>query len=368
MAELWIQTALAPAREVAAQAARLEADGWGGVMVFDSQSLIADPYVVLALAAASTRRLGLGVGVTNPATRHAAVAASAIASIQEASAGRAVLGIGRGNSSLAFLGAAPAAMSDFEDYVRMLQAYLAGEGVPVEDLLKRRDGLRALDRDRLGRAPEESRLQWLDPASPKVPVEVAATGPKAIALGARLADRLSFSLGADEARLAEAIAAARDAAQACGRARPLPFTAYVSVIPLEDLPRARRLAAPDVAMHAHIATESRTNLDRMSPSDREVAERLAGAYDMTRHGRHGAQTDVLGDAFIDAHAVVGAPAACVERLRRLARLGLDRLVLLMPPITRDDTRAAYEAAVRQVLPVFAGESANAARNAAPGRR
>ncbi|MDB5447064.1 MAG: hypothetical protein JWQ97_2381, partial [Phenylobacterium sp.] len=95
-AELWVQTAVGPAGDVAAQAARLEADGWGGIMLFDSQSLIGDPYVALALAATSTERLGLGIGVTNPVTRHAAVAASAIASVQAASGGRAVLGIGRG--------------------------------------------------------------------------------------------------------------------------------------------------------------------------------------------------------------------------------------------------------------------------------
>lgn len=32
MTELWIQTALGPVKEVAAQARRLEGDGWAGVM------------------------------------------------------------------------------------------------------------------------------------------------------------------------------------------------------------------------------------------------------------------------------------------------------------------------------------------------
>lgn len=347
MAELWIQTAMAPPNAVAEQARRFEADGWGGVMLFDSQCLIGDPYVALALAASATTRLGLGVGVTNPVTRHAAVTASAIASLQEASGGRAVLGIGRGNSSLAFLGAGPASLGEFEAYLRLLQTLLAGEGAPIDQALARGEKLRPLDPQSLGRAPEETRLQWLDRATPKTPVEVAATGPKAIALGARLGERVSFSLGADEAKLAAAVAAAR----AAGRPG-LELTAYVSVAAHADRAKARRLASPDVAMHAHIAAWSSGNLASMTEAERRTVARIAGAYDMTRHARHGAQTEVIDDAFIDAQAVVGPPEECVARLRRLAGLGLDRLVLMLPPPLRGDAAAAYETVVRGVLPAF----------------
>jgi len=353
MTELWLQTALGPVKEIRVQAARFEADGWGGVMLFDSQCLIADPYVGLALAATATRKLGLGIGVTNPVTRHAAVAASAIASVQEASAGRTVLGLGRGNSSLAFLGAAPASLGAFEDYVRLLQAFLAGEAAPVEQLLARRDGLTPLDRESLGKAPEEARLQWLDPEVPKVPVEVAATGAKAMAIGARRGDRLSISVGADPARLAGAVASARAAAEASGRTRPMPLTAYVSLAALDDRPRARRLTAPDVAMHAQIAAVAAANLAGLTEAERQTTERIAKAYDMTRHARHGAQTEVIDDAFIDAHAIAGPAAECVQRLGALAGLGLDRLILMLPPPWKGDSKQSYDNVVREVLPAFA---------------
>jgi 5,10-methylenetetrahydromethanopterin reductase len=360
MTELWVQTALAPVRELAGQAAKLEADGWGGVMLFDSQSLIGDPYVGLALAATATTRLGLGVGVTNPVTRHAAVAASAIASVQEASGGRAVLGVGRGNSSLAYLGAAPASLAEFEDYVGLLQAFLSGEAVPMEQFLSRREGLRPLDPASLGRSPEASRLQWLDPALIKTPVEVAATGAKAIAIAARLGDRLSFSVGADPARLAEVIAEARAATDRAGRSRPLPLSAYVSVAVLLDLDRARRLAAPDVAMHAHIAAMSAANLAKLPERERRSIEKIAASYDMTRHGRHGSQTEGIDNAFIDTHAIVGPPEICTARLARLAGLGLHRLVLMLPPPMRDDARASYDNIVHEVLPAFAAAQPNTA--------
>ncbi|HMC42702.1 MAG TPA: LLM class flavin-dependent oxidoreductase, partial [Acidimicrobiales bacterium] len=139
--ELW--TTGIPIPGLAARLAqRAEARGWDGMVLPDSQNLAGDPYVGLALAAQTTERLLLGTGVTNPYTRHPAVTAAAIATVQAESGGRAVLGIGRGDSSLAHLGLAPAAVSAFARYVERVQAYLrgaevafdppAGDGSPAE--------------------------------------------------------------------------------------------------------------------------------------------------------------------------------------------------------------------------------------------
>lgn len=67
-----------------------------------------DPFALLAAAALRTSRIKLAVGVTNPYLRHPAVSASTIATIQELSGGRAVLGIGPGGHlSLGPVGLAP---------------------------------------------------------------------------------------------------------------------------------------------------------------------------------------------------------------------------------------------------------------------
>lgn len=104
MAELWTLGVASP-RGVMRVAQHAEAAGWDGLCVVDSQNLSGDAYVALAMAATVTQRIGLGTGVTNSITRQAAVTASAIASVQRISNGRAVLGIGRGDSALAHLGA-----------------------------------------------------------------------------------------------------------------------------------------------------------------------------------------------------------------------------------------------------------------------
>ena len=90
--QLWT-TGVASARGSARTAREIEAAGWDGMLVVDSQNLSGDPYVSLALAATVTSRIGLGTGVTNSVTRHAAATATAITSVNRVSNGRAVLGI-----------------------------------------------------------------------------------------------------------------------------------------------------------------------------------------------------------------------------------------------------------------------------------
>ena len=103
--------------------------GYDGLLFFDTQNLAPEALVSLTAAAKETTTLGLGTGVTNPMTRHAAVAASAFSTLQVVSNGRAYLGIGRGDSALAHLGYAPTPAGAFEKYLSALMSYLRGEAV-----------------------------------------------------------------------------------------------------------------------------------------------------------------------------------------------------------------------------------------------
>ena len=95
----------------------------------------------LSLAAAATDTLHLGTGVTNPITRDAAVTATAIMTLQQESAGRAICAIGRGDSSAAHIGTRNATTAQLRTYVERIKAYMAGETID-------RDGT-------------ESKLRWV---------------------------------------------------------------------------------------------------------------------------------------------------------------------------------------------------------------
>ena len=68
----------APANETAAFLKRVEEAGFDGVGIPDTQLIMRDVYVTLALAARETTHITLFTAVTNPTTRHISVPASLI--------------------------------------------------------------------------------------------------------------------------------------------------------------------------------------------------------------------------------------------------------------------------------------------------
>lgn len=294
MAELWLH-GFPVVGTSAPLARRAEAAGYDGLLLADSQNLQGDVYVGLTLAAAATSTLRLGTGVTNPITRHPTVTASAIATVHAESGGRATLGIGRGDSSVTQIGARAATPDDLARYAATVRALLRGERTDV------------------------GRLAWLDSALAPVEVHVAATGPRTIRAGARAADAVLLTVGAEPARLSEAVAAARAAgARSVG--------AYVNVGCAADLAVARDLVRGSAAIFAHFSSQS---IAGVPDADREVVEHVGRDYDEALHGRsiarHAAE---LPDDFLDRFAVVGSPERVRDRLAALLALGLDRLVLV----------------------------------------
>lgn len=332
----------------AASARRAEDEGWDGLTLVDSQNLAPDPYVHLALAAAATTRLKLATGVTNPLTRHPAATATAIASVHAESGGRAVLGIGRGDSSLAHLGLAPASPAAFERYLVRLQGYLSGEEVPFD--VEADGGAVAAPSSTLGMAggPSGSRISWIAAAGVgKVPVEVAATGPRVIALAARHADRVVFAVGADVERLRWAIDQARAASPGAA------VGAYVPVVVHEDRDRARELIGGGVASFARFSVMHGKVSGPIEESQREALVAVHDSYDMRAHFTHGSpQSRNMPDELVDAFGIAGPPSYCAERLATLAELGLDKLILMGGGVgmDREAGRQSRRLLVDEVLP------------------
>src|SRR5262245_4426021 len=148
---------LFPTSGGSAQLARMvEALGFDSIVFADTQNITPEVWGQLMLAARDTERIELGTGVTNSGTRDVAVTASAALALQVESGGRAICGIGRGDSSLGKIGRGPAPVDEFERYIVRLQGYLRGDEVD-------RDGM-------------PSRLDWHATADvPKVPRETPGT-------------------------------------------------------------------------------------------------------------------------------------------------------------------------------------------------
>jgi 5,10-methylenetetrahydromethanopterin reductase len=331
----------------------IEAAGWDGMLVVDSQNLSGDPYVSLALAGAATTRIGLGTGVTNSVTRHAAATATAITSVNRVSNGRAVLGIGRGDSALAHLGRAPARLAQFERYLRHLQTYLRGEAVSFDEIDIPSDVAPPMSALELHDALPSSRIAWIAGGA-KVPVEVAASGPRVIAMAALHGDRVMFTLGADVERLAWGIALARQTRKEAGLdADGIAFGAYINLGCHTDIEAARGLVRGGLTTFARFSVMHGRANGPVSTGDRAVLEALRNNYDMKAHTRGDSrQAGILTDDFIDRFAIVGSPERCIERLRSLSALGLDKVAISggTRGAAADDIAVGKQLVTREVLP------------------
>ena len=324
------------------QAQRAEGQGWDGLTFVDSQNLVGDPFVAFALAAQATERLRFATGVTNAYTRHPAALATVAATVNEVSSGRFVLGIGRGDTALFHLGLPPMPIAQFFEAVTDLQHYLANETI-----------------DRNGRP---SRLRWLDRARfGKVPLDIAASGPKMIDFSARIAERITLAVGADKERVAWAIDLARKAAADAGRAPDeLSIGAYVNVGCHPDVDAARGLIGGAVAAFTHFSAMPGSTGAGLSENDKKVAAEVGRRYDSNEHLSNAAgHTSALTPEFVDRFAVVGPPERCAERLQELTALGVERFVITGASFrsNREHAREADELMTRELLPMLRGTHA-----------
>ncbi|MCT2398117.1 LLM class flavin-dependent oxidoreductase [Novosphingobium mangrovi (ex Huang et al. 2023)] len=333
----------------------IEAEGWDGQMFMDSQCLSADPYAQMGVWACSTERIRLSTGVTNPLTRNLAVTANAAATIHAISGGRAVLGIGRGDSALAYLGHAPVGLKRFEQAIRHLQVLLSGGEIPFDEFGSAGDApsVHSLS---LGNRPEGVRLKWLPEGLSKVPLDVAATGPKVIAMSAPVAERVTFSVGADPERMRWALGQARRARADAGLGDAgISYGAQLVIVCHPD-----EQTAMDVAMHmAPPLARFQTMQGQVGPADATASENLGKireGYDMTEHGNVASKERIVGGTlspeFVKRFAVVGTPGHCFERLRELMALGLERIVAVGPGFYPADWGEAAGLFAKEVLPAL----------------
>jgi 5,10-methylenetetrahydromethanopterin reductase len=347
--ELWNSVA-SSLEHIGAAAEAAEEAGWTGISVTDSQNLAVDCFAVLLLAAKATTRLGLCTGVNSPGIRHPAVTACAIATLQRLSGGRAIVGIGRGDSAHAHVGRAPARVAAFERYIKVVQDYLSGRKVAFDELTFDERMASTIDTLELGDTPSDSHLTWLREDDVKVPVEVACSGPKVIAAAARHADRVMFALGADPERMAWGIEHALEARRQAGLPRDgIKFGAYVNLACHTDLSVARKLVGNAIATYARFSVMHGAKSTPLSGIEKSAVADLNRSFDMREHHN----SELLPAEFVDKFAVVGSPEVCIPRLQAIAATGISKITIVgARDYTNADALEAEKILARDVLPEF----------------
>jgi 5,10-methylenetetrahydromethanopterin reductase len=342
-----------PSAEMASLARGFEADGWDGLAVGEAHGILPDPYAVLALAAAGTTKLKLGTAVAVP-LRHPMLAADAMATLQGISSGRTCFSLGRGDGAVKVLQQKPMRVAEFETYVRQVQGYLRREQVEIG-----------------GTVSSMARLFAIDPSLDvrKVPIDIAATGPKTIEVAARTAESVSFSVGADVERLRHSIELARDACRTAGRDfDELELGCYVQVAVIDDGDDAAREAIRGLALtHARFSGfEPRPTSDNVSEGEHREYRHAVETMETVLRAPEGGivrspgakpgelifyPQEAASDELIDRFAIIGSAEYCAQRLQQLVGLGLDRIWIGTKGVGVDLRERNAERIGREVLPL-----------------
>jgi 5,10-methylenetetrahydromethanopterin reductase len=288
-----------------------EAQGFDWLGVADSQSVFRELYVALTLAALNTRRIRLGPLVTNPQTRHLVVTASAIASVDELSGGRAALFNDSGTTEIYTIGAPPATVAGLEDAIVTLGRLTGGERI-----------------DRGGRPWRVHR------STRRVPVYLAAEGPRTLELAGRMADGVICGLGLTPAVIALSLEAIERGARAAGRRLGDVDVWWFAKTSLADT-RAAAIEPIKMALAASANHAFRFTLEGkgVAPDLHEKIRALQREYNAHQHEIAGAANASLPDRWdltdflVDRFAVAGTPGDCVAQLRRAMGAGAHQFMI-----------------------------------------
>lgn len=282
-----------PVSTVADRAAAAEIAGLDTVLV-SAHYNNRDPFAALALAAEATNSVSLGPAAANPYQSHPVALASRMATLQEASDGRALFGLAAGDRST---------LRNLDiDRERPLRRVLETMSV-TRDLL---DG-QTVTHDGTFSANEAA----LNYAVPDLPIYVGAQGPDMLAMAGKHADGVLVNAAhpRDYAFASERIDAGR--AERSSERAPVDIVGYVCTSVAEEPATARAAARPPVAFITGSAADpvlERHGIDTQQASDIGAA---------IERGAFSEAFEAVTPAMLEAFSVAGTVETVADRFNEL---------------------------------------------------
>jgi len=301
------------------------------------QTFHRDPFVALAAIAQATRRIQIGLGVTTPYARHPVQIARAIATIDELSGGRAILGLGAGNKKMFLdkLGLPQdRAAARIRETAIVTRKLLAGESVTWEspDLILR-----------------DVQLEF--PARASLPIYVASRAPLMLSVGGEVADGVIAEALFTPGGMRYFLERIQQGAMAAGRTgAPMETVCWQVVNVSDDRDKAVEELRP---WAAHIIGASSEDIVQHMGIAPEASAAIHAAY---RAGGQSAAAHHVTAREVDAVTIVGDAAHCAEKVRAIAAGGVTALTLLVRGSTADKERVLRQFA-EQVMPQIEMEAA-----------
>lgn len=277
--------------------------GFGNIWITDHYNN-RDVWTTLAVLSLLTNKISLGTGVTNPYTRNAAITASSIASINELSGGRAILGIGPGDKAtfdkMGIDWDKP--LSRVKETVLAIRAFLAKEQVSQAGF-------------------KGAQMSF---TTSKIPIYIGAQGPKMLELAGAISDGVLINAShPDDFKFA--VPMIRAGAEKAGRKpEDVQVCAYASFSADKD--PAKAVNASKIVVAFIVAGSPENVLERHGIGMYE-AKAISDA--ISRFDFKGAM-DGVTPRMTEAFSISGAPADCRARIDELLSTGVTQIVVGSP--------------------------------------
>jgi 5,10-methylenetetrahydromethanopterin reductase len=299
--------------------------GYDGIFLGESQLSSIDSFQTLATCAMLTKRLLLGVAVTNMVFRHPTVLAGAAASLNEISQGRAILGLGTGDGPVYSQGRKATPIREFEEGIRMIRELVHGKTVKFPP-------------GNLGIAFN------LRPT----PIFVSAEGPKGLRLAGRSADGVILGTGFDLRVYRWAKQLIREGAAEAGRKESdIAIIAAGMLCLRDDGNEARRIVRNRIANRAH--HNFRFTLETVPPKELGGIRKFMAGFDVMKPMEDRVDPDLVNDYLIHRFSIAGTTKECIARIEELGAAGVEHLMLTP---ARKSYAESVEAFAKKVMPQF----------------
>ena len=312
--------------EIHKRARRAEELGYDGIFLGESHLSSIDSFQTLASCAMITKRLLLGIAVTNMVFRHPTAIAGAAASLNEISKGRAIMGLGTGDGPVYSQGLKATPMKQFEEGVKLIRRLVQGNPA-------------SFPTGEVGLGFTINR-----PA----PIYVSAEGPKGLQLAGRCADGVILGTGFDlrvyewaKQRIREGVA------QEGRRENEVTIIAAGMLCVRDDGNEARKIVRNRIANRAH--HNFRFTYETVPPDELEGVKRFVAGFDVMKPMEDRVDPDLVNDYLVRRFSFAGTPGECIERIEELEYAGVEHLMLTP---ARKVYGESVEAFATKVIPHF----------------
>ena len=312
--------------EIHKRANRAEELLYDGIFLGESHLSSIDSFQTLASCAMITKRVLLGIAVTNLVFRDPTVIAGAAASLNEISKGRAITGLGTGDGPVYTQGRKATPMKDFEAGIKTIRNLVRGN-------------TETFSTGKVGIGFKINR-----PA----PISVSAEGPKGLQLAGRSADGVILGTGFDLRVYHWAKQKIREGAREAGRQEgEIKVIAAGMLCVDEDGNKARKIVRNRLANRAH--HNFRFTCETIPPEELDGVKQFMAGFDVMKPMEDRVDPDLVNEYLIQRFSIAGSPKECIERIEELKAAGVEHLMLTPARTVYSETVDAF---AKNVIPHF----------------